>query len=280
MANRFLEIRAINGWGMAAEKNPLNAWILFATPIFIFLSIYQLVPAISERLITDWIGLVIYMIVAVLIGIALFRNSRTVRDHEWHRRKHIKNLQKDYAAEDRGVWSKADLAMSELEADARGVESGLMSQKALNKLDGSIGGLTGERLTGEVENTDQDQDNVALFTESEHVRRSTARVTGETGPVESVVGVTHAQAEPEKGLIGGVLDRLKENQTAIPGNVGLATSPAPATSQDDWYSQEMQGVTTTGQAPNVMPQTGNSCGSCGHLNPDGEAYCENCGNKI
>ena len=85
---------------MADEKNQLNAWILFGAPIFVFIAIYQLIPAISERLITDWIGLVIYISVAILIGFFLFRNSRTVRDHEWHRRKHIKRLQKDYAAED------------------------------------------------------------------------------------------------------------------------------------------------------------------------------------
>ncbi len=265
---------------MADEKNPLNAWILFAAPIFIFISIYQLVPAISERLITDWIGMVIYMTVAVLVGISLFRNARTVRDHEWHRRKHIKSLQKDYAAEDRGVWSKADLAMSELEADARGVESGLMSQKALQKLDGSIGGLTGERLTGEIVHSDGDEENVALFTESEHVRRSTSRVTGESGPVESVVGVTHAQAEPEKGLIGGVLDRLKEGTVTTSTDVGFSAPATPETSGDDWYSQEMQGVTTSGQLIDTAPQSGNSCGSCGQMNPVGETYCENCGNKI
>ena len=55
-SNRFLEIRTGNGGIMADEKNQLNAWILFAAPIFVFISIYQLIPAISERLITDWIG--------------------------------------------------------------------------------------------------------------------------------------------------------------------------------------------------------------------------------
>ena len=189
-------------------------------------------------------------------------------------------MQKDYAAEDRGVWSKADLAMSELEADARGVESGLMSQKALQKLDGSIGGLTGERLTGEIDHSDTDDENVALFTESEHVRRSTSRVTGESGPVESVVGVTHAQAEPERGLIGGVLDRLKEGTATTQTEVGFSAPTTPEASGDDWYSQEMQGVATSGQLPDTSPQSGNSCGSCGHVNPVGEAYCENCGNKI
>ena len=230
---------------MAEQKNQMNSWILFVAPIFVFLAIYQLIPAIQERLITDWIGMIIYLGVATIIGFILFRNARTIRDHEWHRRKHIKRLQKDYAAEDRGVWSKADLAMSELEADARGIESGQMSKKALQRLDGQIAELTGDRQTPEIESDDSDQDNVALFTESEHVRRSTARVTGESGPVESVQGVTHSREEPEKGLIGGVLDKLKETtttQSAISDSPTSAESPVA----DDWYSQEMLGVATAG----------------------------------
>ena len=123
---------------MANEKNPFNAWFFFAMPIFIFIAIYQLIPAISARLIPDLMGKIIYFGVAIIIGVFLFRNARTVRDHEWHRQRQIKRLQKDYAAEDRGVWSKADLAMSELEADARGIDSGQMSRKALQLLDWSI----------------------------------------------------------------------------------------------------------------------------------------------
>ena len=264
---------------MAAEKNPLNAWILLVAPIFVFMSLYQLIPAISERLITDWLGLVIYLSVSVIIGFFLFRNARTVRDHEWHRRKHIKSLQKDYAAEDRGVWSKADLAMSELEADARDVESGQMSKKALQKLDGSISDLTGERLTSEIESADTDQDNVALFSESEHVRRSTARVTGESGPVESVQGVTHTRAEPDKGLIGGVLDKLKDS---TPMQNPSSTMPAASadSNADDWYSQEMRGVVTTDTSGMAAASAGNTCRSCGYGNADGESYCVNCGNKL
>ena len=300
---------------MAEEKNPFNSWILFAAPLFVFLALYQLIPAISERLITDLLGMAIYIIVALLIGFFLFRNARTIRDHEWHRRKHIKRLQKDYAAEDRGVWSKADLAMSELEADARGIESGQMSQKALQRLDGSISELTGERDTAEIDSEETDQDNVALFSESEHVRRSTARVTGESGPVDSVQGVTHAREEPEKGLIRGVLDKLKDSaasqeaqaklnatppkppsqssidawnamQSGTTGTSGIATtiptrtSPTSVPAAEDWYSQEIRGVATTGPSGATSTVVGNVCGSCGHHNPEAESYCENCGNKL
>ena len=222
---------------MASEKNPFNAWFFFVMPIFIFIAIYQLIPAISEHLIPDLMGQIIYYGVATIIGFFLFRNSRTIRDHEWHRQRQIKSLQKDYAAEDRGVWSKADLAMSELEADARGIESGQMSRKALERLDGSIAELTSERLTSEVDREDQDQENVALFSESEHVRRSTSRVTGESGPVLS-------------------------------------------SGSDDWYAQEMRGVSTIETAVSSASTPRNVCSSCGWNNPESTIYCENCGDKL
>ena len=265
---------------MATEKNPFNAWFLFAMPIFIFIAIYQLIPAISERLIPDVVGQIIYFGVAAVIGFFLFRNARTVRDHEWHRQRQIKSLQKDYAAEDRGVWSKADLAMSELEADARGVESGQMSRKALERLDGSIAGLTSERLTSEVNQADEDQDKVALFSESEHVRRSTSRVTGESGPVDSVTGVTHTQPEPEKSLIGGVLDRLKETSTTPPTDAESPVAKVLSNEADDWYTQEMRGTSTSTSTPVVATTSGNVCSSCGWSSSENATYCENCGNKL
>ncbi|MBJ03642.1 MAG: hypothetical protein CMB65_02960 [Euryarchaeota archaeon] len=265
---------------MATEKNPFNAWFFFSMPIFIFVAIYQLIPAISERLVPDLMGQAIYFGIAVIIGIFLFRNSRTVRDHEWHRQRQIKSLQKDYAAEDRGVWSKADLAMSELEADARSMESGQMSRKALERLDGSIAGLTSERLTTEIERADEEQGNIALFSESEHVRRSTSRVTGESGPVESVTGVTHAQMEPDKSLIGGVLDRIKETSTATPTVAESPVAQALSKESDDWYTQEMKGVSTVGSTTAETNSPGNICPSCGWNNPESVAYCENCGDKL
>ena len=265
---------------MANEKNPFNAWFFFAMPIFIFIAIYQLIPAISARLIPDLMGKVIYFGVAVIIGVFLFRNARTIRDHEWHRQRQIKRLQKDYAAEDRGVWSKADLAMSELEADARGIDSGQMSRKALQRLDGSIAELTSERLTSEIERADEDQDNVALFSESEHVRRSTSRVTCESGPVESVTGVTHAQPEPEKTLIGGVLDKLKDTSTVTPSVVESPVAQVLSNESDDWYSKEMRGVSTGVSAESVVNSSGKICNGCGWNNSDTASYCENCGNKL
>ena len=170
--------------------------------------------------------------------------------------------------------------MSELEADARGIESGQMSRKALERLDGSIAELTSERLTSEVEREDQDQDNVALFSESEHVRRSTSRVTGESGPVESVTGVTHAQPEPEKSLIGGVLDRLKETSNAPPSSEESPVAQVLSSGSDDWYAQEMRGVSTMDTTVSSPSTPANVCSSCGWNNPESTLSCENCGDKL
>ena len=121
---------------MPEQKNEFTAWFLLALPSIIFVALHQVIPAIGDHLLSNTIAIGIYYCVGLSLGIFLFQRSRVVRDHEWHRRKHIKKLQRDYAAEDRGVWSKADLAMRELEADAAGAEEGNLSRKALMKLDG------------------------------------------------------------------------------------------------------------------------------------------------
>ena len=97
--------------------------------------------------------------------------------------------------------------------------------------------------------------------------------------MESVQGVTHAREEPEKGLIGGVLDKLKETAAtqSMPDSPATQESPAVA---DDWYSQEMLGVATADSSGTTTAVVGNICGSCGRNNPEAESYCENCGNKL
>ena len=147
-------------------------------------------------------------------------------------------------------------------------------------MDGSIAELTSERLTSEIHRADEDQEKVALFSESEHVRRSTSRVTGESGPVESVTGVTHAQPETEKSLIGGVLDRLKETSTVAPTDTESPVAQVLSNEAKDWYSQEMSGTSTVGTVPTIGNTPQNVCSSCGWNNSENATYCENCGDKL
>lgn len=273
---------------MAEQKNEFTAWFLLTVPSIIFVALHQIIPAIGNHLLTNGIAIGIYYCTGISLGIFLFQKSRIVRDHEWHRRKHIKKLQRDYAAEDRGVWSKADLAMRELEADAVGADEGNLSRHALMKLEGDVGSLTTDKETSEIESTEEELDDFTLLSETEHVRRSTARVTGKSGPVESVQGVTHAHPEPEKGLIGGVLDKLKEIDATIRVTDAEeqpqveSTPEAEAESASDWYSQEMlSGGQSTTTTPNMAPESlGNRCPACNHSNSAAESYCENCGNML
>ena len=97
-------------------KNRLNSWALLVVPMIVAGLIGRIIPAIDLLLVETW-QIVIYYAFALLIGVILFRRSRTEKDHEFHRVKNIKKLRKAYIAEDRGLWTKADSAMAQLERD-------------------------------------------------------------------------------------------------------------------------------------------------------------------
>lgn len=272
---------------MSGEKNPINAWFLLVLPPVVFLAIEQSIGPMALVLDESW-KRAVYYLASIIIGIAIFRSARTVRDHEWFRRRHLKSLQKAYIAEDRGVWARADITIAQMEAEAAGTTVG-QSRAALERLSGNVGGLVGEATTEEVEEDEDAQ--VDLLLENELVQRSSSRVSGESGPVESVKGETIAREEPErKSLLSGVGDKVRQaaqasvekraaaKQPAAP--VAAEVQPEPAPAATDWYAQEMAGVSTgsPGAAPSVA--SGNRCGACGHANPAGEGYCENCGTRL
>ncbi len=79
------------------SKNRVNAWALLVVPIIIAALIGEIIPAIDVLIVENWqIG--VYYGLALLIGIFLFRKSRTEKDHEFHRVKNIKKLRKAYVA--------------------------------------------------------------------------------------------------------------------------------------------------------------------------------------
>ena len=76
------------------------------------------------------------------------------------------------------------------------------------------------------------------------------------------------------------LDKLKETAPNSPAPIDSTTVVETEPAADDWYSQEIRGVATTGPSGTTSTVVGNVCGSCGHHNPEAESYCENCGNKL
>ena len=76
------------------------------------------------------------------------------------------------------------------------------------------------------------------------------------------------------------LDKLTETAPTSPAPIDSTPVVETEPAADDWYSQEMRGVATAGPAGTSSTVSGNICGGCGRNNPEGESYCENCGNKI
>ena len=194
-----------------AEKNQGTSIALLLSPPFIFLVLDQFGPPAIDLLLNErfWIPYVYYGS-SILFGYILYRRSRVVKDMEWHRSKSIQRLEKVYKAEDRGVWLRAEAADNRLSAAA--IDRPLDAQKkAAARLSGSVAGLNREAGPTEIKAQESDVENVELFLEQEHVARNTERVTGKSGPVESVKGVTlEGEDREEEGLFQGAMRRLSE----------------------------------------------------------------------
>jgi hypothetical protein len=192
-----------------ADKNEMNAWALLLAPVVIAAVLSSMVPAYPEFINASWkVGA--YYAAALLIGFILFRRARSVRDHEYHRTKSIKGLKKAYAAEDRGLWSKADAAMAGLERDAEGYtarDRELLRTKQTDEIEKRS--LRGEKS--------DDEPDVHLFIDEEHVKRSTSRMSGDTNidPEAAITGETMERMREEKSsFLNQVSDKLEDMRQA------------------------------------------------------------------
>ena len=203
------------GIRLMAEKNGGTSIALLLAPSLIFLVLDMFGPPVVDLLLSEkiWIPYVYYGS-SLLFGYILFRRSRIVKDMEWHRSKSIQKLEKVYRAEDKGVWLRAEEADNRLSASA--MNRPITSQKkASERLSGSVSQINREGGPTEIESNESDVENVDLFLEQDHVARSTARVTGKTGPVESVQGVTlKDEVKDNSGLIRSAMRRLSEAREA------------------------------------------------------------------
>ena len=282
------------------EKNRWTSIVLFLSAPFIFLIVSNQGPPAIGLLLneTSWAPFAYYG-VSIGIGYLLYRRSRVVKDMEWHRSKSIQRLDKVYRAEDRGVWLRADAADERLtvEAQRRPVDS---RAKAAARLRGSIADVNREGDPEEIESTAEDVENVELFLEQEHVVRSTERVTGKSGPVESVKGITKDIPAPEnEGLVRGALSRLaRARERAAMEQVESMSKPQGKirnASQVESIAPAPQVKVIRGQDYDPSPSNIDSdmvekpvqsseplralrrCVECGSAMADDDAYCPKCG---
>ncbi len=189
------------------EERGSTAWLLLATPSVALLMLWLTSPGLRDLIgLASW-GVFAYWGSGLLAGWLMFRRGRSVHDQEWHRSRSIRRLEKTYRSEDKGLWLQADSADQRLEVRA---EDGL-AKKAEMRLQGRVHDINRESGPTEIEAKEDDSLEVELFMEQEHVIRSTDRVTGKSGPVESVTGVTVQPQQSEAGnLVGKALGRLRQ----------------------------------------------------------------------
>ena len=288
------------GISIMAEKNGSTSVALLLAPSLIFLVLDMFGPPAVDLLLSEkiWIPYIYYGS-SLVFGYILFRRSRIVKDMEWHRSKSIQRLEKVYKAEDKGVWLRSEEADNRLTIDAmnRPISS---QKKAAERLSGSVSQINHEGGPTEIESNESDVENVDLFLEQDHVARSTARVTGKTGPVEFVQGVTlKEESRAESGLFRAAMRKLSEaRESAALNQINSQKSSASIKSRDSIQPEidsTQRVYVRPGQDYDPSPLSMNSnpppsvqtnepvesnirrCNECGSPMDANESYCPKCG---
>ncbi len=278
-------------------KNRMNSWALLVVPIIVAALIGKIIPAIDLLLVENWqIGA--YYGVALLIGLFLFRSSRKEKDHEFHRVKNIKKLRKAYVAEDRGLWSKADSAMAQLERDAEGYEA---SDKDLVKGKKAMEVLR-TKNTDELD-ADAPKEDVRSLLDEDHVRKSAARLAGDSDSIPKLSGAAVEMMKSSSSGQTNVDDMLAElaaedkrveskKKKAEPKPKEQA-KPKPQPKPKPEVGGGQMGTAGISREDQLFDDLGESIGGgkivgketkicldCGGRNPIGRSNCQTCGSSL
>jgi hypothetical protein len=281
------------------SKNSVNAWALLLVPIIVAALIRKIIPAIDTLLVENW-QIAVYYGLALLMGFFLFRRSRTEKDHEFHRVKNIKKLRKAYVAEDRGLWSKADSAMAQLERDAEGYEA---SDKDLVKGQEVMDVLRTKR-TDELD-ADAPKEDVRSLLDEDHVRKSAARLSGDADSMPKLSGAAVEMMKSRSSGQTNVDDMLAElaaedkrvgggKQKAAPKPKEQAQpKPQPKPKPKPEVGGGQMGEAGISHEDKLFDDLGASIGGgksvgketkicldCGGRNPMGKSNCHNCGSSL
>ena len=191
---------------MEERKNAMTGWVLFLIPAFFLFLLSSLIAPLKLAF-RDivWVPYVCYT-GALVLGWYLRQRSGVKKDHEWQRSKAVKNLQKHYDKEEKGLWLKETEVSSDLSLEARAA------------LQGSVGKLLKERTTEEISSDSKtDADNVNLLIEEDHVSKATRRVSGDESfddeAVVSTIGAVRKRSLMDRFLDWTIL-RFKDRDAA------------------------------------------------------------------
>ena len=178
-------------------------------------SMFELEP----RLMYGW------YLLAVLLGVVVYRRSGVVKDHEYNRAKAMRKIQYVYEAEERGVWE----TNAQLEAK--------MDKNTQLALSRSVSEISGE--APEMELGEDDKVEVQMLSEASHIVKANARVTGGATLDDEVVTVTMGAQQkigPMDRFLDGIfglfgIDSRADREAQRQARLKQAASVAPVTAQ-------------------------------------------------
>lgn len=203
----------------------LTSWVLLGLPIVILNTLRLIVTPLGGMMSVSPTLDVALHIVALAIGIIMFRKTRIVRDHEWVRSKAVKSVGEHFKAEEKGVWEKDVHMDSSLSIDAE------------VNMKGQVSTLTGSSNNQDVEITEEVE--VEMLIDSEHVMRAQRRVSGDEqfddGAVHSTLGATR-KTSPMDALIDWIssfwgYDRAAERAAKKAASLEHRSRETPVTAQ-------------------------------------------------
>ena len=249
---------------------PLLVWFLFEVDWFILYEVDKEFPTVQ------WIAAG----AALLPGWLLFKRSRVIRDHEWHRVKELSSLRKVYSAEDKGAWSKDDTII--LQGSGRDIELGELGKAALENMQGNIGGLTSNMVAPEIKNNPDAK--VEMLMDAEHVTRTTSRIEGKKMMSDNLA-TTATRAEPKRASpMDRVIDKIGEVISGKGTVKNVETDLAVNTFENSNQMGEYDDLLAFGdQSKPIEPPRMldvKYCRSCESENPIEERYCAVCGSDI
>ena len=175
---------------------------------------------IEPRLMYGWYA------IGIVLGVFLFRRTRTVRDHEFHRSQTMKSMKKVYDAEEAGVWQ------TDVQLDSNLSSEGEM---ALKRNVSSIDKESPELELGEDEKVEVD-----LLLESERIRKANRRMSGaesfDDEYVDSTIGATRKKSPMDSFLdalarLFGRGDAVQLREETRQAALRAASSASPVTAQ-------------------------------------------------
>lgn len=258
---------------MSDVKHPLTSWIYMLAPaailFFLFHPKVAFVPAIALSG-ADPMAPFAAALVGLVPGYILYKRTRTVRSHEWHRVQALKKLGKHYATDDSEAWHGDDPVT--LRTTGGSVELGDLGKAALERMQGRVGDLMMDDTS--VQQDISDEAEVDMLLERDHVALAAARVRGDVTMEEKSQASTIGQEERATGVDAALdwvalkvarrkRDAEKKQAPDLP-ETSFAANPEPVASS------------AAVEYDNLIVNSWH-CRQCQKMNPTDSPYCEQCG---